>query len=490
MVRSKRQQLHSRIVDALMEGFPETVETQPELMAYHLAQAGLTEKAIESLRKAGQRAIEHSANAEAIGHLTRARELLKSVPESAERRRAALAVEVMLSQAMIASRGYTAPESREILLRARAIIDDSTDPPQKFAILYAIWASHHVGGDVGKQKDAAVEFLAEAERHNDPAALCIAHRIVGATCVRAGEFADALRHVQRARALYDSQHHGCYRFQYGEDIGVTALCYLSLALWHLGYVDQASQVAAEAKRRAEELSHPLTLVFAICFGGLLDLFRRRCEATQLYAGLITSLCTENAFLHWINFGRIFEGWAEISRGNVDHGIEVFRAAILGWQKGGARLWLPFFLTLEAETCVKAGHIDAALRVIEEALKISEDTGESWATAEILRVKARALQAAGRAEAREIETVLINSLETARQQQARCWELRAACDLARLWHGQGRGTKALKLLEPIYQQFTEGFDAPDLQDAKALMKSLRKKVGRKQRASETLNAAAV
>ncbi|HMF24068.1 MAG TPA: AAA family ATPase, partial [Pseudolabrys sp.] len=482
MVRSKRQQLHSRIVDALMEGFPETVETQPELIAYHLAQAGFTEKAIEYLRKAGQRAIEHSANAEAIGHLTRARELLKSVPESAERRRAALALEVMLSQAMIASRGYTAPESREILLRARAIIDDSTDPPQKFAILYAIWAVHHVGGDVAKQKDAAVEFLAEAERHNDPAARCIAHRIVGATCVRAGEFADALRHLQRARALYDSQHHGCYRFQYGGDIGVTALCYLSLALWHLGYVDQASQVAAEAKRRAEELSHPLTLVFAICFGGLLDLFRRRREATQLYAGLITSLCTENAFLHWINFGRIFEGWAEISQGN--HGIEVFRAAILAWQKGGARLWLPFFLTLEAEACFEAGRSEAALHAIEEALAISSETGECWAMAEVLRVKARLLQAAGQVEAEEIETILVNGLEIARRQQSRWWEIRVSCDLARLWQDQGREGEALKLLQSVYSQFTEGFDLADLQDAKALMKSLRKKVGRKRRASET------
>jgi class 3 adenylate cyclase/DNA-binding response OmpR family regulator/predicted ATPase len=490
MVRSKRQQLHSRIVDALMEGFPETVETQPELMAYHLVQAGLTEKASEYLRKAGQRAIEHSANAEAIGHLTRARELLKSVPESAERRRAALAVEVMLSQAMIASRGYTAPESREILLRARAIIDDSTDPPQKFAILYAIWAFHHVGGDVAKQKDAAVEVLAEAERHNDPTALCIAHRITGATCVRAGEFADALRHVQRARALYDSEHHACYRFQYGEDIGVTALCYLGLALWHLGYVDQASQVAAEAKRRAEELSHPLSLVFAICLGGFLNLFRRRCEATQLYAGLVTSLCTENAFLHWINFGRIFEGWAEISRGNVDHGIEVLRAAILGWQKGGARLWLPFFLTLEAEACFEAGRSEAALHAIEEALAISRDTGECWAMAEVLRVKARLLQAAGQVEAEEIETILVNGLEIARQQQARWWEIRVSCDLARLWQDQGREGEALKLLQSVYSQFTEGFDLADLQDAKALMKSLRKKVGRKQRASETLNAAAV
>jgi predicted ATPase len=397
-----------------------------------------------------------------------------------------LAVEVMLSQAMITSRGYTAPETREILLRSRAIIDDSTDPSQKFAILSGIWACHHVGGDVAKQKDAAAEFLAEAERHNDPGALCVAHRILGATCVRTGEFADALRHLQQARALYDSEHHGRYRFQYGQDIGVTALSCLSLALWHVGYVEQASQVAAEAKKHAEELSHPQSLVFAMCLGGFLDFFRRRCEDTQLYAVLVVSLCTENAFLHWIHFGRIFEGWAEIRRGNLDHGIEVFRAGILGWRKGGARLWLPFFLTLEAEACFEAGHGEAAVKAIEEALAVSRDTGECWAMAEMLRVKARLLRAAGRAEPEEIETILVNGLEIARHQRSRWWELRISYDLAHLWQEQGLEAKALRLLQSIYEQFTEGFDTADLRDAKALMRSLRRKV--KQNTNTTLSTA--
>src|SRR5207247_888650 len=119
------------------------------------------------------------------------------------------------------------------------------------------------------------------------------------------------------------------------------------------------------------------------------------------------------------------------------------------------------------------------KAIEQALAISKDTGESWAMAEVLRVKARALQAAGSAKAEEIETVLVNSLETARRQQARCWELRAACDLAGLWQGQGRGTNALQLLESVYEQFTEGFDTPDLRHAKALMENLKRSVGRKQ-----------
>jgi hypothetical protein len=186
MVRSKRQQLHSRITDALMEGFPETVETQPELMAHHFDQAGLTETAVEYWRKAGRRAIERSANAEAIRHLTSALESLQLLPENPERKRAALELEVVLGQAMIADRVYAAPETRETLLRAKTLIDDLTDPSQKFAILYGLWASHYVGGKVAKQRDAAAEFLAEAERHKDTAALCIAHRALGTTCVTTG----------------------------------------------------------------------------------------------------------------------------------------------------------------------------------------------------------------------------------------------------------------------------------------------------------------
>jgi predicted ATPase len=480
MVRSKRQQLHRRIADALMAGFSETVETQPKLLAHHLAEAGVTEGAIEHLQKAGRRAIECSANAEAILHLTRALELLRSLPESPERKHVMLGLEVMLSQAMTASRGYAAPETREILLRAKTLIDDLTDPSQKFAILYGIWACHYVAGEFAKLRDAAMEFLTQAERHNDTAALCIAHRALGTTCVTTGEFADGLHHLERARALYDSGQHPPYRFQYGQDIGVTALCYLSWALWHLGYVDQASEIADEAMKRAEELSHPHTLVYAICHArGFLDLFRRRCEDTQLYASLVVSLCTENGFAHWINCGRIFEGWAELRRGKMDQGIEVIRAGVLGWQKAGARLWLPTFLTLEAEACADLGRGEAALQAIEEALAISKDTGERWAMAEVLRVKARLLQAAGQAEAEEIETILVNSLEIARRQQARCWELRASCDLARLWQDQGRESKALKLLQSIYDQFTEGFDTADLREAKALMGSLRRNAGREQ-----------
>jgi class 3 adenylate cyclase/DNA-binding response OmpR family regulator/predicted ATPase len=479
MVHSKCQQLHSRIADALTQGFPETVETQPELMAHHLAQAGHTERAIEYFRKAARRAIERSANAEAIGHLTRALGMLESLPENPERERLALGLEVMLGQAMIADRGYAAPETRKVLLRAKTRFDDLTDPSQKFPVLYGIWAGHYVGGEVSKQTDAAIEFLAAAERHKDAAALCIAHRMLGTTCVTKGEFATGLHHLEQARALYDSAQHSRYRYQCGQDIGAAALCYLSWALWHLGYVDRASEVATEAMKWAEQLSHPHTLVYTICHvRAFIDLFSRRREDARSYAAMVVSLSTENGFSHWVNCGRILEGWAEICRGEADRGIELLRAGIAAWHKRGARLWLPFFLTLEAEACGKTGRGDAALEAIEQALAIAKDTGERWAMAEVLRVKARLLKAVAGAEIKEIETILLSSLEIARAQQGRCWELRAACDLARLWQGQGRGREGLKLVQAIYEQFTEGFDTADLREAKALMQDLKRSLGHK------------
>jgi predicted ATPase/DNA-binding response OmpR family regulator/class 3 adenylate cyclase len=474
--RAKRQQFHSRVAYALQNSFPLTIETQPELLAYHFGQAGFTERAVDYLVRAGRRSIEQSANVEAIGHLTRGLELLRGLPDTPERKRATFLVEVMLGQAMIAAYGYAAPKTRETLLRARTLIDDSTDLAQKFAVLYGGWASHYVAGETAKQRPLAVEFLAEAERTSNTALQCIAHRIVGTTDLTVGEFATALNHLKRTRALYDSEHHASYRHQYGQDIGASALCYLSWTLWHLGYIDQASEAAAEAMKLAEKLSHPHTLVYTICHArGFMDLFRRRHEDIQSYAGLVISICKENGFSHWMNCGKIFHGWADVCRGQVDTGMEVLREGMVGWQKSGAGLWMPTFLMLEAEAYRQSGRDEAALQALERALAICEDSGERWAIAEVLRCKAHLLLSARRADDAEIESILLKSLEIARCQQARCWELRTSYDLSRLWQRRGQSKKALKLLQSVYDQFTEGFDTADLRDAQKLLRTSGRKL---------------
>jgi class 3 adenylate cyclase/predicted ATPase len=472
LLRGRRQQLHRRIADALEEQFAELAEAQPQLMAHHLAQAGLIERAINYLQKAGQRANESSANAEAIGHLKVALELLQSLPDGPEHKRKALQLQVMLAQAMIAGRGYAAPETRDVLLQAKSLTDEHTEVSQKCVILYGIWACYYVAGEVAMQQRAAAEFLAEAERHDDTASLCLSHRTLGTTYVQMGEFAAGRQHLERALELYDPEHHSQSKYLYGQDIGATALSYLCWALWHLGYVDQATAIAAEAKKRADALSHPFTLVYTICHAlGMMDVFRRCSEHTQSYAQTVISTCTEHDFPFWAAGGRILEGWAIACHGKADEGIKKLDEGLAAWRKTGARLWLPMFLALKAEAHAKVGQSDTALKTIEEALAISDETGERWAVGEMLRIKASLLQATGRLAASEIEGLLVMSLETGRRQQALSWQLRTACDLVRLWQGQGRCEEAMTLLQSIYDQFTEGFGTTDLIHAKALLESL-------------------
>jgi len=472
LLKSRRGQLHAAIANALEQQFPEIVQTQPETLARHLTEAGLTEKAIGYWLRAGKNAALRSANAEAIVHLQRGLELLQSLPDDPAQKQVALEFEVLLGQAMIAARGYAAPETMKVLLRAKKLITDSTESSLKFAILYGVWACYYVGGHADMQQVAAAEFLAEAERCGDTRALCLAHRAMGTTYVTMGEFASARRHLEQARALHDPDRPSQEAFHYGQDIGATVLCYLSWALWHLGYVEQASEVADDAVRRAEAIPHPFTLVYTLCHArGMMDVFRRRSENTQSYAGVVMSLCAEHEFPFWAAGGQILSGWAATCQGDVEAGVEAINRGLEAWRETGARLWLPMFLALEAEAHAKAGRSDAALQAIEQALAVSDETGEQWAVAEVLRTKAGLLLAHNPAKADEVENLLTKSLEIARRQQALCWELRTSCDLARLWQRQGRGKDALKLLRSIHGRFMEGLETPDLKAAEALMENL-------------------
>jgi predicted ATPase len=204
---------------------------------------------------------------------------------------------------------------------------------------------------------------------------------------------------------------------------------------------------------------------------MMDVFRRQSDDTKSYAGVVTSLCSEHAFPFWAAGGQIFGGWAAINQGEVDAGVDKLVCGLAAWRTTGARLWLPIFLALEAEGHLKAGRDQAALHSIEQALATSDETGERWAIAEILRVKANLLLTTGRGKAEEVEEALIESLEIARQQQAKSWELRSATSLARLWRDQRKPQQARELLAPVYGWFTEGFDARDLKEAKALLDAL-------------------
>jgi len=262
---------------------------------------------------------------------------------------------------------------------------------------------------------------------------------------------------------------------------VAASCYLGWALWHLGCVDRASQVAANAVKRSDGLSHPHSKVFAICHArGIMDIFRRQSDEMRSYATSVISLCDQHSLAHWMAGGRILQGWAAANDGEIEQGVKLLRSGIAAWQKAGARLWLPLFFALEAEVCAKGGWRDDALRAIDRAIAIAEQTSERWYLAEILRIKAELLRGSGQAShRRQVETLLTRSLDLACSQGARSLELRAASDLATLLQGEGRASEALKLLQPVYAQFSEGFETADLQRAKLILNRLKASGGLKQ-----------
>ncbi len=321
LLRTKRRQLHARIAEVLVKEFSGTAETQPELIAHHLSQGGLAESAIQYLRRAAQRSIQRSANAEAISLLKQALDLLHTLPDTPERQQSMLDVDIALGQAMIAGIGYAARETREVFLRAKSHIDDTTEPAKKLAILYGLWAGYYVGSDLPMQREIGEAFLAEANQLGDIAAQCVANRLLGTTLVTLGEFEAGRIRLETACALYNPAEHPRYRFQYGQDINATALCYLTWALWHLGEYDRALEVGQQAMDRAQSLAHPHTIAYTMCHAmGMIDAFRRRPQAIAGYAQDIVHLCEEHGFPFWAAGGRILAGWASTQLGSNGRGL--------------------------------------------------------------------------------------------------------------------------------------------------------------------------
>jgi predicted ATPase len=179
--------------------------------------------------------------------------------------------------------------------------------------------------------------------------------------------------------------------------------------------------------------------------------------------------TDGGFPHWGAQGEIYSGWVKVKSGEVAEGISLLRHGLNAYRATGAEAWMTYHIALLAAACGIAGQMDEASTLLDDALQLGERTGERWFAAELNRHKGQLLLRQGHTEA--AERFYRKALGIAREQEAKLWELRAAVSLARLCRDQGRRTEARDLLAPIYGWFTEGFDTPDLKEAKALLEEL-------------------
>jgi predicted ATPase len=390
LLRSTRQRHHQRIAQVLEAQFPETVETQPELLAHHFTEAGLHEQAIGYWQKAGERAIERSANLEAIGHLTTALDVLKTRPDAGERTQQELTLHTALGVALRATRGFGASEVGQVYARARELCQQVEETPQLVPVLRGLWEFYELQGELQTARELGEQLLTLAQRVQEVELLLVARNVLGDTLVWLGEFPGARAHLEQGMALYNPQQHRAHAFLYGYDSGVHCLAFGSWALWYLGYSDQARRRIHDALTLAQELSHPFSLAFALAFAAWLHQLRREAQAAQEQASATITLATDQGFPFWVSWGTILEGWALAEQGHSPEGIAQMRQGIAAWQATGAELQLPYYLALLAEAYGKAGQAKEGLRVLAEALMAVHKTGERQHEAELYRLKGELL----------------------------------------------------------------------------------------------------
>jgi class 3 adenylate cyclase/predicted ATPase len=471
LLKSTRQKHHRRIAEVLEKNFPGTVETQPELLAHHYTEAGVNEQAVGYWYQAGKRATQRSAHFEAINHLNRGIEVLMTLPDTLERARQELDMQITLGPVVMAVKGQSSPDTEHTYARARELCQQVGETPQLFPVLHGLFRFHMMRSEFQATRDLAEQIFNLAQRAQDTALLVEAHRVMGQTLFWLGEMAPARAHLEQGVALYDPQKHRSHAFVYGHDPGVACGCFAAMAIWVLGYPDQALQSVHVALTLAQEVTHPFSQAYALQAAALVHQFRGEVQAVQERAEALIALSTEHGFPWGLATGTISRGWARTSQGEGAEGIAQIHQGLVALRAKDLQVQRPHHLSLLAEAYGKVRQPKEGLTVVSEALATADDTGERCWEAELHRRKGELLLMQQGQKVGEAEECLWTALDTARHQQAKSLELRAVMSLARLWQRQGKQKEARQILADIYGWFTEGFDTADLQEAKALLEEL-------------------
>jgi class 3 adenylate cyclase/predicted ATPase len=472
LLKSTRQRYHQRIAQVLAERFPETAATQPELLAHHYTEAGLNEQAIAYWQRAGQQALQRSANLEAVQHLTTGLALLATLPEIPARVQQELDLRMALGPALSATKGSATPEVEQTYTRARALCAQIGETPQLFPALWGLCRFYRSRGKLLTARELGEQLYRLAQHEAEPTHLLEVHDALGYTLFFLGEYVTAWTHLEQGIALIDPTAQRALVLRHGEASGVQCLAVAALTLWCLGYPAQAVRRSQEALALAKEIAHPYSLAVAQHWAANLYHRRREAPALQAHADALLLLATAQEFPLFVGYGMCWRGWALAIQGQGGVGLAQMHqglAAVLATRWALSR---PFCLVLLAEAAGHAGQVPEGLRLLAEALAAFEASGRGELLAEAYRLQGELLLRQAVPEAAQAEACFQQSLAVARCQQAKSWELRAAMSLARLWQQQGKRQEAYDLLAPIYGWFTEGFDTADLQEAKVLLEKLR------------------
>jgi predicted ATPase len=469
LLRNARQQLHGRIAKALEAIFPGLTDNQPELFARHYTEAGIIERSVFYWSKAARRSIARSAMTEAAAQFQRALEQLALLPDSLEHRRQELEFCSALSIVLQSVKGYAAPETGQILGRARVLWEQLGSPSEFLQVCYAQSLYHEIRGELDLAHRLDKDLLDLSRQRDDAIGLVLAHQSLGRNLMFAGRFAPSRLHLEQALALCDgASDHSLVR-QAGVHPRAALQAFLAISLFCLGHPVQALARSRAAIAEAQRLAHPPSLAVSLTNGARLASFVGKDALFEEWADQLAMVATEQGFLLWRATGTVYRGWLKVKHGDAVEGISLLQNGSAAYRATGAEAWVPYQISLLARACETAGQIEAAAALLDDAQGIAERTGERWLAAELHRHKGQLLLGQGHREA--AEELYRRAMGIAEEQEAKLWELRAATSLARLWRDQGKHPEARDVLAPVYGWFSEGFDTPDLKEAKALLDEL-------------------
>jgi predicted ATPase/DNA-binding SARP family transcriptional activator len=453
-----------KTTEKLYKGHLEQVSVR---LARHFKAAGITDKAIDYLLQAADKAKRLSANEEAVNHLTLGLDFLKELPEGIKRNEKELSLQIAFGPPLVATKGYSATEVEQTYERARALCEQIGDIHRLAPALWGLCGFYQVRGKNLTAHEQAEHILVLAKAREDPQLFLLAHWMLGLTFTHLGEFLQAREHLELALEYYDPERHHSLTYLYGQNPGVTCLNYLALALWILGYPDQAQEKCKGAIALSEKASHPYSEAFAHSMAALFHAMKRDPEAALKQSEEAIRLSSESGFPFLLAVGLIIRGWARISSGKTGMAIKLMRKGIETIEVMGAELGGSFFLSLLAEGYGEAGEMGKGLQVLDQALHIARVNEEHWNESDLYRLKGVLLEKNGEAES-EITASYRRAIQIANKQEARSWQLRAATAITKVGERSAQPGMERDELTRIYERFSEGFETIDLREARELL----------------------
>jgi predicted ATPase/class 3 adenylate cyclase len=460
---------HRRVAEALEKHFADTVENQPELLAYHYSEAGLVEPAIKYWRKAGQRATKRATNVEAIDHLRRGLAMLALLPDRAAHAEEELTMLIALGPALMSTKTSAAPEIQQVYDRALRLARNLGKVAELFATIWGAWLIALTQGDQASARGCTAELFDIAREQKDAGYLLQAHHCAWPTEALAGNFRSAHEHVNSGVRLYDKDAHREHAVLYGgHDPAVCGHLTEAIVLQVSGQSDSSRACLEKGVALARELEHSPTLNHALWYAAEIYFLRRDPVAVAtVVAEWLPSVSQFGSSVGVAN-ATMMSGWAKVMAGDAAAGLAELREGLDRWRATGSKPWGSIRLGRAAAAFIEAGDDEQGATLLAEAFQVMEDNGERWYEAELLRLQGVVLFGRAPERTTEAQWRFERAIEVARSQGALLFELRAAAALCRLPCAREQSDARAARLAAICSSFTEGFDTPDLEEARSLL----------------------